>query len=156
MATTVNYGGRFVDLLIFQNADYSGKEVKADLSLAPGQVISGVQKVVQRWAILFLTSRGTVIGDDNYGTYFMTRLIKRQLIDESAVQGEFALAARDVIDYLYNNIDITTLPDDEVITEASLLPGWSLTRTSLKLRVGLTTRAGKTYTIVLPVKVAIK
>jgi hypothetical protein len=154
--TTTSYTGRKVDLLIFQNADYTGKNAPVDVEFStPSKITSGVQKAVQRWALLLLTRRGTVLGDVEFGTTFMTKLLARQLPDDMAVQSEFAIAVRDISDYLLTKLSTTT-PDDEIITEARLLPGWQLTRTSLKLRVGLSTRAGTQLTVVLPVPVVIK
>jgi hypothetical protein len=156
MATTTNYSNRKTDLLIFQNADYTGRDAQITTDFSnPSKVISGIQKAAQRWIIMFLTKKGSVLGDSSFGTDFMTKLLARKLPDELAIQNEFALAARDINDYFRAKVT-STIPNDEYITQASLLEGWSLTRTSLKLRIGLTTRAGTSYKIVLPVSIVIK
>jgi hypothetical protein len=157
MAKTItSYSGRSVDLLIFQNADYTGKDTQMTVGFGDtAKITTGVQKAMQRWAIMFLTRKGTVVGDPEFGTDFMSKLLRRQLPDDMAVQSAFAVAARDISDYLLTTLPTTT-PSDEIITEANLLPGWTLNRTSLKLRVGLTTAAGTQLTVVLPVPVVIK
>jgi hypothetical protein len=154
--TTTNYSGRKVDLLIFQNPDYTGKNVQVTLDFgSPSKITTGIQKAVQRWTILFLTRRGSALGDPELGTDFMTKLLKQQLPDDLAIQNEFAIAARDITDYLIATSS-STIPDDELIIGATLLDGWNLSKTMLKLRIGLTSRAGTAYTVVVPVPVVIK
>jgi hypothetical protein len=151
-----DYTGRSVDLSVVQMLipDASQAEI-LDFS-NPVCVVAGPQKAAQNWAIHFLTRRGTVIGDDQYGTLFLTQLLENQITDTVGVQQQFNVAAQDILNYTQNRLTGTE-KDDEVVINAVLLPGWDFDRPNgrLTLIVGLTLRSGALTQVLLPVPVFI-
>lgn len=150
-ATTTNYAGRDVDLLIFQGLS-TQKETRVEMALG-NEVCSGIQKVAQTFAILFLTDKGSQPWDPTRGTNFMSSLRNNRIRDDNMLQAQFQFALLDIFDYLEGRTNDDT-PDDEVLTGAELL-SWDLRPTSLSIRVKLTTLAGTSRTYVIPAPIAV-
>lgn len=161
MSVTSNYSGRTVDLLIFQNTAPSGRRsITLGLGGATGGfVTTGVQKLSQMWSIFFLTELGSVPSSLALGTNFLFALRTGAIQDESDVKTEFSMAANLVFSQLRAREAASDLPvpDDEKIRAAALL-GFSLNKSNstLTLLVGLTSQAGTTREIFLPVPAPIQ
>jgi len=161
MAASVNYTGRLVDLFIFQGAKLTG-----DQRILPGfdgdnggKVTSGIQKMAQTWAILFLTELGSIFYAPEVGSSFVTNFRLGTIRDESDLQAEFAFAAAQVADQLalVTQAAETPLPDDETLSSATLSRFNVNTATgTLSLYVRLTSQTGATHDILLPIPVAIQ
>jgi len=143
--------GRQVDLAIFANPNASGS-VPLELDFAnPPMLIAGPLKAAHQWMMLFLTRRGSVAGDVEYGSSFMGQAISGRLNDNVAVLQAFAQAILEVSEYLNNRLTGDE-PDDEVITSAVLMDGWGFDGvTRLTLPVRLTTRNGSQRVILAAV-----
>jgi hypothetical protein len=161
MAASVDYTGRLMDLFIFQ-----GAKPKGDQLILPGfdgdsggKVTSGIQKMAQTWAILFLTELGSIPYSPEVGSSFVSNLRLGLIRDESDVQTEFGLAAAQVADQLalVTQAAEVTPPDDETLSSAELARFTVNDNTgTLTLYVRLTSQAGTKHDILLPVSVAIQ
>jgi hypothetical protein len=114
-----------------------------------GQVVTGPQKAAQRFILLFMTEVGSVFGQPTFGTEFMSALHTGQIRTDVDVELYFMSAAADVLAF-YRGLPEGSVPDDELITainltEFALSPGYLL------LRVALTTAAGTSREVLLPV-----
>ena len=152
----VAYTGRTVDLLIFQGVKASGDQ---EITLGwdgGGQVCTGVQKVAQQWATLFLTDRGTVLGKSNRGTDFLRAVRTGRIQVDEDIPAQFSTAAERVRITMELDADGEELEDDEILDEAELLE-YSIDRVAalLYLKVRITTRAGEARPIIIPVSLAI-
>ena len=153
---TDDYTGRTVDLSLIRVFPVSPNDAYPLIIPEPGgELATGVEKAAQQWLVHFLTRRGTVIGDPQYGTEFMTLLMQRTLRNEMDVTQAFAEAVQSINSYT-SALLTGTEPPDEVIVNAQLLDGWDVTPDTLKLRIGLTTQAGATREVVLTTPVVIK
>jgi hypothetical protein len=161
MVASVNYTGRMVDLFIFQGAKLKGEQL-----ILPGfdgdsggKVTSGIQKLAQTWAILFLTELGSIQYDPEVGSSFVANFRMGLIRDESDVQTEFILAAAQVADQLALVTQLATVPppNDEILSSAVLSRFTVDSNTgTLALYVRLTSQAGTTHDILVPISVAIQ
>lgn len=157
MAVTKDFTGRTHDLLIFQGVQAVGDTPIVTGWGDAGEIVTGIQKIVQTWAILFLTDTGTVLGDDERGTNFLQAVRQGRIHIEEDVPTFFALAE----DRIQRTMDIDAvgqgLPDDERLDDASLLD-FFIDRNAAKLflRVGIVSIAGDSADIVLPISVSIR
>jgi len=149
--TTTNYSDRDVDLLIFQGVKTTG-ESKVALELG-SQVCSGIQKVAQTFAILFLTDKGSNPWDANRGTDFMNNLRAGYIQDENSLQAQFGFSVVNILDYIETRVNPDT-PDDEVLVDAELV-AWDLRPPHLSITVRISTLAGESRVFVIPTSVTI-
>lgn len=147
-----DYAGRSYDFLALQNIKARG-DSKLGLALAKQgadtYICVGVQKLAQRWLLEFLTERESMPGLPMRGTDFMTRVRQGRIRTEAALQAAFAFAEYDARINLQKEEEITW-PDDERLAGVNLLsvtflPGYA------NLRVGITSRAGVSRDIILPI-----
>jgi len=155
---SVNYSGRSVDLFIFQGAIPAG-ESRISLSFGDngGEVITGIQKLVQTFTIMFLTERGTVKGHDDVGTEFVTAVRQGRILDEADVKSEFLVASELIQQKLDLEADANALPEDEQLLSTTLLD-YTIDRGASKLtmKVRITSVAGESREVFLPVPIAIQ
>lgn len=156
MAVSVNYAGRTVDLFIFYGAKPEGDQ-KITLTLGnPGEVTTGIQKLVQTFSILFLTERGSLPLFPNLGTDFMLEMRNRNIRDESSIKAFFAASVEQVSQTLALADQDQNLPLDEQFESAQLLNFTpDIGNGKLFLRVKVNSVAGPSRTIFLPVPLAI-
>lgn len=153
--TTTNYVGRTIDLFVATGADFTG--VDAPIVYGFGDrcnVITGVQKLVQRWMYVFFTRKGTVLGDDELGTDFLAEVQNGNVRDEASFKASFNAAARTTGEYLANTVTDDT-PSDERLVDAELT-GLTLIPGLNRMFVKLTTKAGTQLQIVTPLPLAFK
>lgn len=157
MAVTIDYTGRLHDLLMFQGAAPFGNRAITTGWGDAGEIVAGIQKVAQTWTILFLTERGTVLGDEERGTDFL-RAVRTGLIRvEDDIPTYFGVAADNVQRTMDLDAADQGLPADERLDDAEL-DNYVIDRNSglLRLNVGVTSIAGEGVDIVLPVPVSIR
>lgn len=146
-----NYANRTIDLLIFQGVNPE-KDVQVGLTL-DDYICTGVQKAAQTFAILFLTEKGTVLEDPDKGTEFLSKVRTGYVRDPLSLSSEFKFAVLEILQY-ESAVD-RTAPDDEKIVNAELLD-YDMSFDTLKITVKVTTAAGDSRTIFIPVNTVIK
>lgn len=166
MATTTNYSGRRVDLLVFhdwvsegegQASIYAGI---ADRVTGRGAVVTGIMKLAQLFTIRFLTEKGSSYYNPEYGTEFLTDLRSGIIRGDSAMQSAFSAAVADAKMQMLAEVDKReeageTVPDDEKLRSVTLRD-YILTEDGLDLSVEILSEAGVRRTVVLPISVAIR
>ncbi len=158
MAST-DYTGRTIDLSIFIGAQASGEEQLTLDFTDGGDVITGVEKMVQTYTILFLTELGTVEYFPNLGTTFITAVRQGAINNENDVQNQFDLAAeliRQTMDLAADAADPVLQPDE--IYDSSTLLSFNLDKLNSKLtmKIQVLSQAGSARTVFLPVPLAIQ
>lgn len=157
MATSIDYTGRSVDLLIFQGIKAAGDQ-KLYLGFGDaGEVVTGIQKLLQTFTTLFLTRRGTIQYHEELGTDFVGALQQGRIRDESDVKAEFAIAVEQVRQTLALQANQNELEDDEVF-DSAVLNSFNLDKAASKLTlvIQVTSLAGASRTVFLPIPVAIR
>ena len=153
MTTAVDYLNRRFDVLALQGAQSRG-EVLLNQSIFStdnsGQICTGVQKLSQRWALEFLTIRGSMpFHMSERGSDFMTWLRHGRIRTEFDVTSYFNFAAQQVKTNLLNEETEDMNPEDRFL-QASLLQ-IGLGNNTLQLYVNVVSLAEDTRQIILPI-----
>lgn len=150
-----DYVGRTVDVLAFDGLEL-GKEALLDQVLAQagggGKVITGVQKLVQRFLLEILKERGS----DPYsirGTDFMMEARSGTLTTVTDVHGAFARAILLATINLQGEEDGTE-PDDERFASAEILQV-EFEYGEVRVWVRLLSRAGEDRAAIFPLDIPI-
>ena len=157
---TTDYSNRQIDLEIMQTIVKPTSITLLALSLTqyPIKVVTGMQKMAQRFAIVFLTQLGEVHFDQAFGTNFWYNLVHGSAQNTGQLQVAITLANTDAVSIMQND-DISTVygtvPEDEQIASATLLNFTVDTSTgTLYLQTSLTNQAGDSYVYVLPLSLS--
>lgn len=155
--SSTDYSGRKTDLFFFQGAAEIGQK-KITLSFGDlGQVTTGIQKMSQTWALLFLTDEGSVPSNTKLGTRFLAMAAQGALRDNAEVKKEFNLASKRVKDVMDKVAAEEDSPDDETLASAMLVNvNLDKAQSLLQLSVKVTSKAGGTEEVILPISLAIK
>lgn len=156
MAST-DYTGRTVDLLIFQGVEEFGDQPLTTGWGDAGELCTGIQKIAQTWAILFLTDRGTIFNEPERGSSFVVAVRSGAIQVDEDVPAEFSIAATQVARTMSIDATDQNLEDDEILDRAELLDYRVDTIISnLYLRVRIWSLAGESRTVFLPIPFSIK
>lgn len=163
MSTAVDYIGRRFDVLSMRGVTERG-EVRLNQSLFDassktifdavhgGEVCTGVQKLAQRWALEFLTEKGTMgFHLKNRGSEFIKWYRSGRLRTEFDVQAYFNFAAQQVRSNLVNE-EPDDMPADERLGLANL-DSLSIAAGYLSLHVTVTSVAGTSRKVILPITI---
>jgi hypothetical protein len=151
---TVDYINRKFDLLAYRGAEPVGDTLLSQTLFgtdASGEVCTGVQKLAQRWALHFLTIRGSMPFLPNRGTDFIKEARQNILRNETAVQLRFNVAAVKVRIDMQNEETDDMNDEDRLATPGSELLSIQLFDDRLNLRVKIMSLAGDSRKIILPI-----
>lgn len=147
-----DFANRKYDYLALQNVN-TAKDTQLGLVLYAednsGRICTGIQKLAQRWALEFLTEKGSMPGLPDRGSDFMTLVRQGRMRTQLDVTQNF-YAANLRLRVTLQNEEYEDMPDDERFDDAELLsvailPGY------LNMRVMITSRAGDERAVILPV-----
>ena len=150
MSTLTNYYNRSVDVSIFQGVKEVGvATVDQSLFNNGGAVCTGIQKLIQRWLLTFLTPLGAVKFHPERGTTFLTEAsgFRTEIDAEVAFYTCNANACEQLIAEEDDN-----MPDDERINYVDL-QDITVGNTGFSLRVMLYSLSGDNAPIILPITV---
>lgn len=154
---TTSYEGRQIDIELLQSIVQPSAIQRVSISTVtkPPKIVAGVEKLVQRYALLFLTTLGDMVYAPQQGTDFLSLLIRGAIQDKAGLQTYFASANTAVILQLKADDANTTKfgeqSTDEQIATATLLNFDIDYKTStVLLVVQLTTVAGSVVDFVIP------
>jgi hypothetical protein len=158
MANNTNYTDRKTDLLVFQNWAASGQTL-VDVDFNEGYIVAGIMKLIQQFAIRFLTQRGSSAKDTSYGTDFMTELRDGYMRTDADVKSAFSAANEEIKAQLRTVYDARELlneviPDDEKFSNATL-DSFTISPGSISLLVTIESQSGESRDVVLPITSAI-
>lgn len=154
MSTIADYQGRKIDILAFQPKEGT-TELTQNLASdgSGGLICTGIQKLAQRWVLEFLTPVGTIPYKVTRGCAFITQLRSGIVRTEMDVTAFFYSSASEVAVNLITE-DQETDPSDERYSDVSL-EGFSITDDrNLILNVLITSVAGTTRQVILPISVS--
>lgn len=147
-----DYKNRKYDYLAFQNVDAS-KEARLGLALydedTSGQICTGIQKLAQRWALEFMTERGSMTHLPKRGCEFLTLVRQGRFRSTADITSAFAAVGL-IIEQNLKNEEYADMPDDErfesaELAQALIQPGF------VELRVLVISRAGEARPIIMPI-----
>ena len=156
--TNTNYANRQVDVELLQTVTQPANLVPVTVSTvrtAP-KMVTGIEKLVQRYTLLLLTHTGTVHFDQAQGGDLLTLVFGGYVQDAGQLNYAFASANSIVVAALYAE-DINTdvygvVPDDEQISSATLLDAQVDRNTATAyLRIRINSKAGTSFEFVVPV-----
>lgn len=151
----VEYTNRKVDLLAFQGPRIPGRNAQMTQSLFNGtdggMVVAGIDKLIQRWLIEFLTEVGSLLYLPERGSTFMRDARLGRLQTEADIETAFLFAATDVDRNLKNEEDDTWF-DDERLDAANLL-SITLTPQQVSLNIEIRSLAGDSRRPIVPVNI---
>lgn len=154
---TTNYSGRTVDMLLLQFVDIpqADVQVRPDVSRSP-RMTTGIEKLVQRFAYLFLTQVGTVRNRNTEGTEFMSLLGSGHIYDENTLRSAAASAGKAVYNQIRTEDRSLDTPDDEAL-ESATVTGLVLDRSKATVSVTFLIRtvSGDTYKYTIPVSTGV-
>lgn len=158
----VDYAGRTVDLLLLKTVldiPVVNKRVELDVSNVSGEpmIVTGVEKLVQRYALSFVNAIGSTKFRPNHGTGIVPNVGSGRVYDMSSLEAAAAeadLVARTQV--RAGDVDEDT-PDDERL-ESSEVYGLEFVRSraAVRISVRLTTAAGESYTYIIPVAIGVR
>ena len=151
--STTTYTDRTVDLLLLQfvRSPVADAEVKPDVSVSP-RIVTGIEKLVQRYAQLFLTQVGTVVNAETQGTGFMSALGTGHIYDLGTLTSYASAANKDVQTQIIVEDRALDTPDDEALANSEVIDlGMDRPTATVTVTVKLTTKAGDTYVYVTPI-----
>lgn len=151
-SVTTDYTGRTVDMLLLQfvSAPEADILVRPDVSRDP-RMTTGVEKLAQRYALLFLTQVGTVKNRESEGSNFLGLLGAGQIYDENTLRSAAAAANKTVSTQIKVADRNLGTADDEALDTADVTDT-SVDRAtaSVSVTVAITTVAGERYVYTIP------
>jgi hypothetical protein len=123
------------------------------------KIVAGIEKMVQRYALLLLSSLGTVRFENTQGSNLLAAVLAGMIFNEGQLTSIFALANTAVLQQLHDdNVDTDTfgdIPADEQIAVARLEDvDIDIAQSKLTLTIKLITEAGTDITFIVPVTAA--
>jgi hypothetical protein len=151
---TSDYTGRKKDLDILQHPDASipGAQNVTPTFTMSGRFCAGVQKLIQRYAIILLTDITSQQYYPNFGTTFMPRLNASSSVDRILARQIFTMASAVAVQTIKNyQIYKKDIPADERIVSASLEKiVVDAKRGGISFDVAISTEAGSVIDFLLP------
>ena len=154
--TTTNYSGRQIDLELLQSiAVLADQRVQLSSFTKPPKIVAGIEKLAQRYALLFLSSVNTIRFAQDQGTDFMQAIAGGTVQRNDELLYLFASASGNVLQQMQRDdaelVTFGTVPDDEQIVDASLLDyEVNVATATILLRIQLTSAAGASITFIVP------
>lgn len=156
-ATVKDYDGRTIDLLAFDGAVVTGEsqlQMEFVLSQKSGAVITGIEKLVQRFLIELLTEQGSLHYKPSRGTLFMTQIRSGMLRTSQDLFSQFSSAEVDIRNNLRQEEDVDKDPEDERYRSAELVSA-SLSGDTATLTIKISSVAGDTRQVIYPLRVGV-
>jgi hypothetical protein len=159
-AHTTDYSDRQIDVELMQTVSRPSGVTPLDLAFTTTdtRAVTGMQKMAQRYTVLLLTQLADVHFAQDQGTDFWRDMLRGAAQNRGQVTMAFNFSSIDAVAQMQADDGLAiygTIPDDERIVSATLTDfDMNIATATLYLRVLLTSRAGDTYTYVLPTTVA--
>jgi hypothetical protein len=149
-----DYTGRKKDLSILQHPDatLTGPQTVKPAFGAPSRFCAGIQKLIQKYAIILLTNIESQPNYPEFGTRFIANLSTNNSIDRILARQIFAIANATAIRTLQNyQIKNKNIPSDERMDSATLRNIVVDPRIgSVSFDIAITSDAGETVDFLLP------
>ena len=157
----VDYAGRTVDLLLLKtvlNVPAVSQRVGIDVTDVVGEpmIVSGIEKMVQRYAIAFINSLGSTKFMPNHGTNLIPAAASGRIYDMNSLEVEASEANLLAMRQLENADFGMETPDDERLVNSEVAGLEFIREKALaRISVKLTSAAGKSFVYIIPVPVGV-
>lgn len=154
-STVLDYKGRKVDYLAFDDAKPAGDTLLTPAFVAPkesGALIAGIQKLVQRFIIELLTGAGSLDYLPGRGTFLMPRLNAGLIRTSQDLFSAFNSSAKTAVKALAAE-ETDEDPDDERINTVELITASLLGDTAV-LNIRITSLAEESLTVIYPLRIS--
>jgi len=159
MKTTTDYTGRQVDLCFMSGVSGPApgtSQPQLSITSDPKRV-SGIQKLIQRYANLLVTKLGSVQFSEGTGSLLCESIQSGKASNSAYIEHVFAVASADALAVMAaddSDSDVYGASvDDEIIESADLTDIIiDYASAAVSLEVSITTAAGDTYDFIVPVK----
>lgn len=150
MSSSTNYYQRSIDVSVFQGIKENGiATVDQSLFNNGGEVCTGIQKLIQRWLIRFLTPMGSVKFHPDWGTEFLSEA--PSFHSEIDTEIAFYNAISDVNDQLFEE-ETEDMSDDEKLERVDLL-SITVQDTGFVMNIQITSQNGESAPLILPITI---
>lgn len=157
MNKITDYSNRTVDInLLSSIVNPTGTvEVSINMGLSRAKVVTGIQKLIQKYTLLFLSIKDAEFNEDQ-GTDFIPDMLAGIIQQPGSVPSSFAFANADVVNMLKESVDDNT-PEDEQIQKVRLQDySVDYKKGLLYLNIRIITKSGDSALFVLPTNAVIK
>ena len=149
---TTSYSGRTVDLLLLQFIPMPTSETQVTPSvISEPRVVSGIEKLVQRYALLFLTQLGSVKNRESEGTEFLRLLGTGHIYDENTLRAYANSANVNVVSQIRQEDADMDTAEDEALSKAEISAiAIDRSTATVSVTVTITAKSGDSYTYITP------
>jgi hypothetical protein len=157
----VDYAGRTVDLLLLKTVLYvpvANKRVELDVSNVVDEpmIVSGIEKMVQRFVIMFVNAAGSTKFREDHGTGLVPDVAKGLVYDMSTLEAEAAEANLIAGRQMILSVEGEDTPDDERFASSEVVGlDFSREKSTVMISIRLTTAAGRSYVYIIPVDIGV-
>jgi len=150
--TSIDYTGRLIDIEWLKAVRVPEGSQSVQIALTPAAIVTGIEKMIQRYTLMFLTPTDSVYLDPTFGTPFTQAIINGTIINYGQLSAEFAYANTLVLQVMRTDIEL--LPDDEIVTSVKMTDAnIDFSNSTLMISLLMTTRAGTTAEFVIPTSI---
>lgn len=153
--TAAQYGGRTVDFLAFENMKVKGDALLTQTLVLPGQtgaLITGIEKLVQRFLLELLTERGSLHYAPQRGTFFITKIRAGMITTSQALFAVFNASELELRNNLKMEENKLIEPADELYKQSNLLAA-SLLGDVATLSIQVQSMAEESRTVIYPLRI---
>lgn len=157
----VDYAGRTVDLLLLKtilDVPVVNRRMGVDVSNVSGEpmIVTGVEKMVQRFANSFITAIGSVKFRSDDGTNLVPQVAKGYVYNMATLEVEAAEANMLARKQVMTGDEDEETPDDERLVDSEIVDlEFSRQKAMVRIHIKLTTAAGESYTYIIPVGIGV-
>ena len=157
----IDYAGRTVDLLLLKTvlgAPISKTRMGIDVSNVDGEpmIVTGIEKLVQRFANAFITAMGSAKFREDHGTNLIPQVDRGFVYNMPTLEAEAAEANMLARLQTRQGDEGEDTPDDELLVDSTITNLEFLREKAIvRISVLLTTAAGTSFTYIIPVAVGV-
>lgn len=152
----IDYSGRTVDLLLLKTVlQPENKQVDPNVARTPMSV-TGIEKLVQRYALLFLTEVGSVRNSIAEGTEFLQALGRGRIYDENTLSAQAELANKNVFRQItQEDADLDTADDERLSNSTIKELKLDRATATVFVTVRIESAAGESFTYTTPIRMGV-
>ncbi len=145
MRLSYKYTNRLIDISMFDTPLSGIGEVDLEFGL-PAKIVTGKQKLTQKFIVLLLTAQGSVYNDSRQGTLVGDFLAGNLYPKRNLLQNYFVISIKSVRNIIIEEQDAST-PDDEFLVDASLEDFSISAYGKIDCRIDIETKDGETFIV---------
>lgn len=154
---TYDYTGRTVDVAAldgtYANFEFELAQGIMGAGYKSGKVVTGIQKLVQRWVIEFLTPVGSMPYLSKRGSVFLNEARSGRMRTEADVMSVFAYANSKISDNLFEEDSLGVYPEDEQYSDARLISVAISLGSKVSLTIAIDSKVGADRIFTVPIQI---